>query len=68
MFKRFNCLYEISASKSLCLMYSTNTGPQDMNDEMMNSPFVPDELQCDACVAVSFKVNINHRNKMNLIL
>lgn len=31
-------------------------GPQDMNDEMMNSPFVPAELHCDACVAVSYKL------------
>lgn len=31
-------------------------GGNDMNDEMMNSPFVPEELQCDACIAVSFQV------------
>ncbi|ESN98288.1 hypothetical protein HELRODRAFT_193031 [Helobdella robusta] len=40
-------------------------GPQDMNDEMMNSPFVPDELQCDACIAVSYKLweGLNEYNK-----
>ena len=33
-------------------------GPQDMNDEMMQSPFVPDqqELKCDACKAIVYQV------------
>ena len=33
-------------------------GPQDLNDEMMQSPFVPNkaEMKCDACKAVAHQV------------
>jgi len=34
-------------------------GPQDLNDEMMQSPFVPDQLdlKCDACKAIAHQVS-----------
>ena len=32
-------------------------GPPDMSDEMTNSPFVPDELKCDACRSIAYQVN-----------
>lgn len=32
-------------------------GPPDMSDEMANSPFVPDELKCDACRSIAYQVN-----------
>lgn len=31
-------------------------GPPDMSDEMANSPFVPDDLKCDACRTVAYQL------------
>ena len=60
------CLAEIVHQDSDGMSGTIQFGGHDMNDEMMNSPFVPQELQCDACIAVSFQVclHICHKGRI----